>query len=69
MCFVKQPSFVLKATGCNLVPHITDFTSAMFPLGASNIPEHFLYAAVTHIYVSSRKSGKTKYTTEMKHIL
>ena len=42
LCFVKQPRFVLKAIGCNLVPHITDFPSAIFHLGESDIPEHFL---------------------------
>jgi len=30
LCCVKQPSILLKAIGCNLVPHITDFPSATF---------------------------------------
>jgi hypothetical protein len=60
---------VLKAIGCNLVPHITEFPSALFPLGESDIPEHFLYAVLTHIYVSSLKSGKRIYGTKRKLIL
>jgi hypothetical protein len=58
--FSKAAYFVLKAIGCNLVPHITDFSPAIFTLGESDIPEHFLYAVVTFIYVFSRKSGKKK---------
>ena len=46
LCFVKQPSFVLKAIGCNLVPLITGFPSIIFPLEESDIPEFFLYIYV-----------------------
>jgi hypothetical protein len=47
VCFVKQPSFVLKDNGCNLVPQITDSPSAIFPNRESLIPETFLYAVIT----------------------
>ena len=69
LCFVKQPSFVLKAIVCNFLPHITVFPSAIFPLQQSDIPEYIFYTVVTYTYVSFSKSGQKKYTTKRKHIL